>query len=101
MWIETHQSLADHPKLKRLARKLNTNKQEAMGYLIMLWLWAMDYAPEGRLIPPYTPEDIADATEYNGDAQGLVDALVYAGFLDSSNETIIIHDWYDYVGRLH
>lgn len=100
MWIETHQSLPNHPKLKRFARQLGISKQESLGFVIMLWLWALDYAPEGQLIPPYAEDDIADATEYSGDATVLVDALVSAGFLERQENTLIIHDWYSYAGRL-
>lgn len=100
MWIESHQSLAGHPKLKRLARKLGISKHEAIGILHLLWWWALDYAPTGCIIPPFDAEDIADAVEWAGDAGELIEALEYAGFVDDADDVLVIHDWHDYAGRL-
>ena len=100
MWIESHQQLANHPKLKRLARLLGVSKQAAIGYLHLLWWWALDYAPQGQIMPPFESEDIADAMEYSGDPDAIIEALVSAGFLDRNTEGLQIHDWYDYAGKL-
>lgn len=100
MWIESHQQLANHPKLKRLARLLGVTKQAAIGYLHLLWWWALDYAPRGQVIPPFDAEDVADAMEFEGDPDKMVDALISAGFLDSKEDLITIHDWHDYAGKL-
>lgn len=100
MWIESHQEIAAHPKLKRLARKLGVSKQAAIGYLHLLWWWALDYAPKGQIIPPYNESDIADAVEWDGDTSALVSAFLDAGFLEQINEMLVIHDWQDYAGKL-
>lgn len=100
MWIESHQQLANHPKLKRLARLLGVSKQAAIGYLHLLWWWALDYAPRGQVIPPFDTEDVADAMEFDGDPEKVVDALISAGFLDIEDSSITIHDWHDYAGKL-
>lgn len=100
LWIESHQTLASHPKLKRLARKLGISKQAAIGYLHLLWWWALDYAPKGQIIPPYEKPDIADAVEWGGDDGALVSALLDAGFLELKGDILVIHDWHDYAGKL-
>ena len=100
VWIESHQQLANHPKLKRLARLLGVSKQAAIGYLHLLWWWALDYAPRGQVIPPFDTEDVADAMEFDGDPEKVVDALISAGFLEVENDSITIHDWHDYAGKL-
>ena len=100
VWIESHQQLANHPKLKRLARLLGVSKQAAIGYLHLLWWWALDYAPRGQVIPPFDTEDVADAMEFDGDPEKVVDALISAGFLDIEDSSITIHDWHDYAGKL-
>ena len=100
MWIESHQQLANHPKLKRLARLLGISKQAAIGYLHLLWWWALDYAPQGQIIPPFDVEDIADAVEFDGEPFEIVNALVDSGFLDRGGDVLTIHDWYDYAGKL-
>ncbi|WP_088832688.1 hypothetical protein [Paenibacillus tyrfis] len=101
MWIESHQGLKDHPKTKRLARKLDIEVVAVVGYLHFLWWWAMDYAPDGNL-KNYDAMDIADALGWGGDERHLVDSLLSAGFLDFDEESgaFHIHDWHDYAGRL-
>lgn len=100
MWIESHQQLANHPKLKRFARLLKVSKQAAIGYLHLLWWWALDYAPQGQVIPPYDAEDVADALEYTGDPAEIVGALITSGFMDNRDNSVVIHDWHDYAGKL-
>ena len=48
-WIEVHQSIANHPKRKRLSRALGISVAEAVGLVILLHHWAIDYAPDGDL----------------------------------------------------
>lgn len=98
-WIESHQTLKDHPKTRRLARYLKISVPAAIGHLHCLWWWALDYAQDGDL-SRYEPEDIADAAMWEGDAAEFVTALVKAGFLDQDGECLRIHDWDDYTGRL-
>lgn len=101
MWIQSHQELSNHPKLRRLRRQLALNKQEAIGYLHLLWWWGMDYAPHGTIIPPYDVDDIADAAEWDGNATAFVDALIDSGFLDREESgRISFHDWAEYGGKL-
>jgi hypothetical protein len=59
----------------------------------------MDYAQDGDL-SKFTDEDIADASEWDGDPRQFIDALVYSGFIDKEGEWKHIHDWDEYVGRL-
>lgn len=98
-WIESHQTLGQHPKTKRLARYLEVSLPAAVGHLHYLWWWALDYAQDGDL-SRYEPEDIADAVLWDGDAKAFVEALIRAGFLDQVNDKLLIHDWDDYAGRL-
>lgn len=88
-WIESHQTLREHPKTKRLSRLLTIDRWQAVGLLHFLWWWALDYAPEGDL-SGFSDEDIADAVDWTEDAERLVRALTQAGFLE---ETLHIHDW--------
>ena len=107
VWIESHQSLKDHPKTKRVARALDVPVPYVMGMLHCLWYWAMDYAQDGDLTG-YSDEDIADAAEYTaGDASAFVEALVTcgtkggSGFIDRSEDGgLFLHDWWEYAGKL-
>lgn len=95
-WIPSYASLRDHPKLKRLCRILAMERPAVVGYLHYLWWWAMDYAPDGDL-SRYTPDDIADAIDWDKDASVLLGALRSCGFVDGDQ----LHDWDYYGGKLH
>ncbi|MCL6443364.1 MAG: hypothetical protein K6T83_07900 [Alicyclobacillus sp.] len=98
-WIESHTSLLSHPKTKRLCRLLGISLPAAIGYLHMLWWWAMEYTPDG-LLSRYEPADIADAVSWDDAPERFLTALVESGFLDHTDDGYVLHDWYDYAGRL-
>lgn len=103
LWIESHQSLRDHPRKDQLAETLFAGMVTdevadcaAVGLLHHLWWWALDYAQDGDL-SPFSDRQIAKACRYGGEPRLLVDALTAAGFLTDDRH---LHDWYDYAGRL-
>lgn len=98
-WIESHQSLARHPKVFRLARLLKISKAQALGHLHLLWWWTLDYSPTGEL-SAYTSYDLGLAADWTGDAVAFMEALVSTGWLDKDGDKVYVHDWYDYAGRL-
>lgn len=99
-WIESHQTLANHPKTRRVARALGVHKAQVIGHLHLLWWWALDYSLDGD-ISQYADDEIAIAAEWDGDEEKFVHALVQAGFLDVSDSGArTIHNWYDYAGKL-
>lgn len=59
----------------------------------------MDNLQDGNM-SVVEPEDIADEMMYQGDANELMTALLYAGFIDERGGSYFIHDWHDYIGRL-
>lgn len=98
-WIESHQELGWHPKTRRLSRLLGTNLPATVGHLHFLWWWALDFAQDGSL-RKYESADIADAMQWDGDPDFLVNSLISAGFLDNENGALSIHDWQEYLGKL-
>jgi hypothetical protein len=96
-WIESHQSLATHRKTKVLKRLLKIRTPQTIGHLHLLWWWCLDNAPDGSLID-IDDADIADAADWLGDAAKFVSSLVEAGFIDA--DTRVLHDWYQYAGKL-
>ena len=92
-WIESHQSLARHPKMRRLARKLGVSTPTAIGHLHLLWWWALDYAPDGELSGVDTV-DIEDAMEWTGEPGVMCRALITTGFVDDDGDGgLWLHDW--------
>jgi hypothetical protein len=72
-----------------------------MGILISLWLWAIDNAPDGKL-EDISPRIIARAAQWSGDPELLIEVLKASEWLDEcqTEDTLEIHDWDDYAGKL-
>lgn len=103
-WIESHQTLARHPKTRKFARLANISIPQAIGHLHCLWWWATDYAQNGDLTA-FDNMDIADASLWEGDPDVFVSALAScgvggSGFLDVRRGGYVIHDWAIYAGKL-
>ncbi len=96
-WIELHQSLPTNKKTIRLKNKLRIKTPQAVGHICMLWLWAVDNAPDGDL-SGFTPDEISECAGWTGrSAEDFVEALVGSGFIDAD---MALHDWFEYAGRL-
>lgn len=98
-WIESHQEVGRHPKTKKLARLLGVSLPAAVGHLHYLWWWALDFAQDG-LLDKYDAEDIADALQWDGNANQLVEALISSGYIDDTEDGLVVHDWAEYAGKL-
>ena len=103
-WLESHQSLRDHPKKEHLAELLfngstpnDVSDYAAAGVLHYLWYWALDYAQDGDL-SKFSDRQVAKGCRWQGDPLLLMQALTTAGFIDK--KTRQIHDWDDYAGKL-
>lgn len=98
-WIESHQEVGRHPKTKKLARLLSVSLPAAVGHLHYFWWWALDFAQDG-VLDKYDAADLAEAMEWKGDEQALLDALIESGYVDDTELGIVIHDWGVYAGKL-
>lgn len=99
-WIESHQTLREHPKTYALADALGVCVPQAVGHLHFIWWWCVDYAPEGRL-DPKDPRKIARAGGWMGEATKFVQALTKAGFLDLGADGLVVHDWEQFQYHYH
>jgi len=100
-WIELHQNLVNHRKLLRLKALLNIKSPQAVGHLCLIWLWAVDNAPDGD-ISSVSARELAQVAEFNTrKAEDFREALIAAGFLERDGQRILIHDWSVYFGRLY
>jgi hypothetical protein len=84
---------------KKLARLLGISRPAAVGHLHFLWWWALDFAQDG-VLDKYDAADLAEAMEWKGDEQALLDALIESGYVDDTELGIVIHDWGVYAGKL-
>ena len=87
-WIESHQTLKNHPKTLMLCDILSIARPAAIGHLHLLWWWCIDYAPSGEL-SRFSDTQIAMASEWPGNAKDYVTALRTSGFLNKTK----VHDW--------
>lgn len=99
-WIELHQTVTTNHKVLKLRQLLRLRPSQAVGHLCFLWLWALDNSRGGELTG--VPADvIAQAADFNvRRADEFIEALVEAGLLDREGESLRIHDWDEYAGRL-
>ena len=101
-WFKAYQTMAKHPKTLKLARLLKCERRYAVGLLHDLFSWGLDVAHKYGELPDMAAEDIAAALEIPG-KKGLqtVEAFEKAGYLERDETGMyIIHDWYDYSGKL-
>lgn len=97
-WIELHQALPQHRKLLALRDALRLRTPAALGHMCLLWLWALDNAPDGDLVRPCRRGSWQrSASSTRAGAGELAAALRTSGFVDADGR---LHDWGDYTGRL-
>lgn len=94
-WIESHQSLGSHPKLLRLASLLGIRPAQAIGHLMYLWWWALDYADDGD-ITKYSDDEISLAAHWEGPGHDFSSAMRKCGWVEMPG---VLHDWLDYAGQ--
>ncbi len=85
----------DHPKTKRLMRRLGIEGGIA---LLKLWIYASRYFPKG-ILTGLTAADVVEAAEWSGASEEFVPALIEAGgpgkagFLDVVDGVFVLHNW--------
>jgi hypothetical protein len=83
-------SFRGHRKRRRLEKIIGPG---ATGHLIDLWIFAAISRPSG-ILDDWDADDIADAANYRGNPQELVEALVDTGWLDRLDDgSFALHNW--------
>jgi hypothetical protein len=101
-WIESHQTLGQHPKTYELAERLHVPMPMAVGLVHYVWWWALEFAPNGHIKRAQIPTMAAHCF-WKHTPWKFWGALIGAGFVDADVDHPgdgHIHDWTDYVGRL-
>lgn len=99
-WIESHQSLSRHRKTLKTAGRLMVDRHKLIGHLHELWWWALDNVEVDGRLTDLTPYEIGLAAQWEGDHQEFIGALIDGGFVDQNGDELVLHDWYDYAGKL-
>jgi hypothetical protein len=100
MWIELHDTLLDHIKLKRLSRELDITRVIARGYIVTLWLNTLRHATDGCLTD-WSDEDLAEYSEWTGDPVRWREALLDCAWLVlDENGLVHVNDWREYASHL-
>ena len=80
-------------KFRRLQRTLHESRRGTIGLLEGMWLEVAKNCPQGD-IGRFTNEEIAIMTDWEGDPDTLVDALVECQWLDRcDSHRLVVHDW--------
>jgi hypothetical protein len=96
-WIACDVTLPREPKTLKLAMAMGWNPKETVGYLLTLWGWCLDFAPDGDL-SGFTHDLIADAIGLPAvEGDRLVEALVKSRWADGK-PYLRMHDWWSLVG---
>ena len=98
-WLPIDQAIRDHHKILDAADALDTTPAHVTGCLVLLWLWALDNAPDGNL-SGITAGTIARAAQWTEDKDQLIEVLTSVRLLDKTPEGLVIHDWMDRAGNL-
>ena len=83
-WIKAHRSIATNRKILRAAETLNLSVPAVMGHMILIWLWAIENAPNGEI--DASAELIARIAQVPKYGRGFVGVLVQAGLLTEIGE---------------
>jgi hypothetical protein len=103
-WIRLDCSLTRHPKVSRFGKSMGVGRHEAIGILVDLWTWAVDYCDGDGDLSKYTSDEILTALGVGQQAAliqvDMIEALLTAGLLDRQGERLTLHDWDEHQGQL-
>jgi len=91
-WIESHEEPALGWNVRRLARKAGISHAEAVGRIHMLWHYSAKVHPLDRL-------DVLVATDWHGDEQVFVDALIICEYLIDCGGSYEVPGWWEMGGK--
>lgn len=108
-WINVHEDVVG-PKLRHLAKLSGLSQNEALGTLIVLWLWGIKNADQTGFIKSADRSDVSDVIS-SGLTAGIkplkvVENMIESGWIDECGGELYLHDWdewqemwYKYLGR--
>lgn len=86
----------EHPKVNDFAARLGVSRPTAIGHLELFWHFVSKYAPQGD-VGKQPDGAIARASEWQGDPETFISALVDSRLIDESDEhRLLVHDWHEH-----
>lgn len=99
-WIKLYAAVFTHPKTRRLAKRLDVSPAAAVGHLASLWAFTAEFAPDGNL-SRFDQEEVELGAGWDGTDGRFIKAAIASGYLDKNgSDSLSIHDWSDYGGKL-
>jgi hypothetical protein len=100
--IPLYANLTNHPKLLRLCCLLSKYTEDekllVRARLENLWLWAIQYFPDGCFVN-VSCDEIATVCGWQEHPAQWTEALIEAGFLGESRKGYFLTNWYEYGGK--
>jgi hypothetical protein len=90
-WIKLYADLPRHPKARLLGRELG--EKRAWSYLVQLWAWCSEFAPDGVVRGRHAGALVEEAAGWEGETGRFVAAAISAGFIEGDAELYRVHDW--------
>jgi hypothetical protein len=104
VWMKIDSEFPRHPKIRAFVSSLKRQgqadkvSQNPHAWILNLWIFAQDFAPDGRLAQ-FSDSDIAAGCGWDGDVPAFIKALSESHFLDSDDGHWIVHDWWENNGK--
>lgn len=89
--------IEQHPKMRRLMRAVG---DDALLYVVRLWVYCAKFHTATGKLDGYTDEDIHRAVNWTRSDLNLADQLRFCGFIRQGKKGPYIHDWIDHAGHL-
>lgn len=100
-WIAVYEDVLSG-KLRGFRKYIKKSDTEALGILVVLWLWATKNADDNGVLKNTDINDIVDAMypylSSETAAEDVAAGLIETGFIDDNDGTLSIHDWNQWHG---
>ena len=100
-WMRLDSTVRTHPKIGRLARGLGVSRVQAIGHIVSLWTWVLEFASDGDLTA-FDDADLAEAGCWEGDPGTFVSTLRSTLLVDFDPDsgTSRVHGWWERASQL-
>ena len=99
MWVCVHDNVFGS-KSRKLAGMIGCSQDEAVGLLVRLWIWGLNNCDRDGQVMYADISTISDVLvqglSKDLSPEEIVNCLIDCEYLDVYDDTIFVHDWYDW-----